>query len=85
MFEHNTAYRFSDNTVEGFTGIGFTEKSAEENAIQKIKNKLELITKGENAKPFDESRLITSHDQCTQSEQERIGKDWKISRKSKIL
>lgn len=78
MFQHKLAYRFSDNSVEGFTSVAFGQKRAKQNAIQKVKNKIEFIRITREEPDFDESRLISGNEQLTQEEIKQIAEDWKI-------
>lgn len=82
MYEYRIAYRFTNNDVEGFVGIGFDNKKAREHAIQKVKNKIECI---ENEAVFSDSRLITDSGSCTEQELKTIASDWNVSRLSKLV
>ena len=44
MNEYRIGYRFNNNEVQGFKGIGFNKKTAEINAYKKIHSKLEFLT-----------------------------------------
>ncbi|WEY79791.1 hypothetical protein P5667_11720 [Bacillus velezensis] len=74
MYEYKIAYRFDNSEVQGFIGIGFTKKSAQENAIRKIENKLGII--GEN---YNNLRVIKNKNNISHYELKQIKKDWKKS------
>lgn len=85
MFNYNLAYRFaptpheSAGFLEGFSGCGFTRKSARENAIMKINLKLDILKQ-----PFEESRVIEKG-KLTKQEMFLLRSDWKTSQRSQIV
>ncbi len=79
MWNCNLAYRFASGRMEGFSGCGFMKSSARENALRKIRIKLELLREA-----FDESRLIENPKQLSGDDLRQLRADWKVSQHSEI-
>lgn len=82
MFIYRLAYRHTpSNLVEGFVGVGFTKKSAKENAINKIRSKCESIGHAlEIANPYYPNRLIEHKAQLSDEEWRIVLNDWRIEK-----
>ena len=83
MYEYNLAYRYTNNDVEGFTGIALSNsENAKSNALQKIRNKIKMIADTTREEKFLESSLILSFDNLSTAEKKQVREDWEISKKS---
>ena len=77
MYEHRTAYRHADNTVEGFIGTGGTKAKAKADAIEQIGIKLDCIAEWRcGGVVFDRGRIINVLSSMTPAEVESVRKDW---------
>jgi len=73
MYEHQIAYRYNTTgEVEGFKGVGSTEKNSKKDAREQIEKKLDLI-----CEEFNLKNLITKFAGLSKRETEIIKNDWK--------
>ena len=86
MFPHNSAYRFTDGSVEGFTGFALGNSAmARMDAIRKIRDKISMIqTTNKEQLDFDEFSMIASKDILSESELKTVQSDWITSSTSRL-
>lgn len=79
MYEHRIAYRHPGaGEVEGFKGTGATKKSAERDAIEQIRRKVDIIASlGVYDDVYDKANLITSPSRLTPEEIAVIQEHWR--------
>lgn len=76
MYSHRLAYRWEDNSVEGFAAVAFESSTkAKEKAIELIRRKCMEI-----GQAYTDTRLITDKKQVTTAELKTIQTDWRATR-----
>lgn len=77
MYEHRTAYRHTDGTVEGFLGTGSTKARAKADATEQIKRKADIVAEWkQDDTAFDKDRVVSVLSSLTPTEIEGVRKDW---------
>ncbi len=73
MFKYNLAYRYQNNEVEGFVGYGLTKEGAYNNAVHKIKDKLQSFNE-----TFVVNNAIMDFSGLSEEEVRFIKDDWML-------
>jgi hypothetical protein len=78
MYEHRTAYRHTDETVDGFIGTGFTKASAKADAIEQIKRKVDFVAAcQQDSTAFDKDRIVGVLSSLAAAEIKDVQNDWR--------
>lgn len=80
MYEHRTAYRHEDGSVEGFLGQGLTKNRSIGDAIEQMKRKCDIVV-AENAESecggFSKDRVVSVLSSLKPGEIAGVQRDWK--------
>ena len=76
MYHFKLVYRFKNNEVEGFKGIGFTSESSKKDALNQIKKKLASF---QILEIFDAKRVYENNRALNQKELDTVVLDWQLN------
>ena len=87
---HSIAYVYTTGEVEGFVGTALSNKGmARDDALRKLRAKIQAIQVHRPEECFDEHRLIETESAAkrflTAEQREQVNKDWEISKRSNTL
>ena len=77
VYEHLTAYRHADESVEGFKGVGSTKASAKADAVEQMKRKADVVAEWkQDDSVFDQSRVVKVISSLTTKQVADVREDW---------